>query len=181
MNKLISTRALAGMVAGFVFGVGIAAFAGGHEHAAGTTAKAHKNLIKTAEHKGQFGTLLKALDAAGLTATLEGEGPFTVFAPTDAAFAKLPEGTLDDLLKPENKDRLRAILTYHVVPGDLTAAEVMKESQLKTVNGKMLQVHAVDGKVMIDNATVTRADIRASNGIIHVIDTVLMPSEAPAG
>ena len=181
MKNLFSLRALVALVAGLALGVGTAAVAGGYEHAEGESAKAKKDLIKTAEHKGEFGTLLKALKAADLTSTLEGAGPFTVFAPTDAAFARLPEGTLADLLKPENKDQLRAILTYHVVPGSLTAEDVMKQTELKTVNGKMLEVKSMNGKVMVGGATVTGTDIRASNGIIHVIDTVLMPGEVPAG
>ena len=119
--------------------------------------------------------LAAALNAAGLVETLQGAGPFTVFAPTDAAFAKLPEGTVADLLKPENKQKLIAILTYHVVAGKATAKDVQGLSEVKTVNGKELSLKVVDGKVMVGNATVTAADVGASNGVIHVIDTVLLP------
>jgi uncharacterized surface protein with fasciclin (FAS1) repeats len=135
-----------------------------------------KDIVDTAVAAGQFKTLTAAIQAAGLTDTLKGPGPFTVFAPTDAAFAKLPAGTVDNLLKPENKDKLVAILTYHVVPGRVTAAQVSKMTEAKTVNGKMLTIHADGGKVMINDATVTKADIQCSNGVIHVIDTVLIPN-----
>ncbi len=133
------------------------------------------DIVDTAVAAGQFKTLATALKAAGLIDTLKGPGPFTVFAPTDAAFAKLPEGTVAELLKPENKEKLTAILTYHVVAGNHMAKDVMDMSKAKTVNGKDLSLKLVDGKVMVDNATVTKADIQASNGVIHVIDTVLMP------
>jgi len=115
------------------------------------------------------------LKAAGLVDTLKGKGPFTVFAPTDDAFAKLPAGTVDDLLKPENKQKLIAILTYHVVPGKVTAAQAMKLTSAKTVNGESLNISTEGGTVKINDATVTKADIMCSNGVIHVIDTVLMP------
>jgi uncharacterized surface protein with fasciclin (FAS1) repeats len=124
---------------------------------------------------GGFTTLVAAVKAAGLVDTLKGPGPFTVFAPTDAAFAKLPAGTLDSLLKPENKAKLRSILTYHVVPGKVTARDVAKLSSAKTVEGESLTIKIVNGGVMVDNANVTKADIMASNGIIHVIDTVMLP------
>jgi uncharacterized surface protein with fasciclin (FAS1) repeats len=124
---------------------------------------------------GQFETLAAALTAADLVDTLKSPGPFTVFAPTDAAFASLPEGTVATLLEPENRDQLVAILTYHVVPGELMAADVAKYSQAETVNGAMLNVSASGDGVMIDDASVTAADIGASNGVIHVIDHVLMP------
>lgn len=136
---------------------------------------ADKDIVQTAIDAGQFKTLAAALDAAGLTATLEGPGPFTVFAPTDDAFAKLPAGTVQNLLKPENKAQLVAILTYHVVAGKLTAADVVKATELKTVEGKPLEVKAENGAVMIDNAKVTATDIDASNGVIHVIDSVVLP------
>ena len=134
-----------------------------------------KDIVDTAVAAGQFNTLAKALQAAGLVDTLKGAGPFTVFAPTDEAFAKLPAGTLDDLLKPENKEKLKDILTYHVVPGKVMAAQAMKLNSAKTVNGKDLTIKTEGGKVKINNATVTKADIHASNGVIHVIDTVLLP------
>jgi uncharacterized surface protein with fasciclin (FAS1) repeats len=136
---------------------------------------AEKDIVDTAVAAGQFKTLATALTSAGLVATLKGPGPFTVFAPTDAAFAKLPEGTVTTLLKPENKAALTAILTYHVVPGRVMAADVVKLSEAKTVNGAMLMITVKDGTVMINNAKVIMTDIVASNGVIHVIDTVLMP------
>ena len=136
---------------------------------------AEKDIVDTAVAAGQFKTLAAALDAAGLVATLKGSGPFTVFAPTDDAFAKLPAGTVENLLKPENKDKLIAILTYHVVPGKVMAADVVKLKEAKTVNGKMLKVTVMDGAVTINDAKVTSTDIVASNGVIHVIDTVLLP------
>ena len=134
-----------------------------------------KDIVDTAVGAGQFKTLAAALQAAGLVETLKGQGPFTVFAPTDAAFAKLPAGTVETLLKPENKAKLTAILTYHVVPGKVMAADVAKAKDAKTVRGGSVKVNAMGGKVMIDGANVVTADIAASNGVIHVIDTVLMP------
>ena len=122
--------------------------------------------------------LAAALGAAGLVDTVKGAGPFTVFAPTDAAFAKLPAGTIDNLLKPENKDQLTAILTYHVVSGKVMAADVVKLKEAKTVNGKMIHVKVNGANVMINDATVTSPDIVASNGVIHVIDTVILPKAA---
>ena len=135
----------------------------------------NQDIVDTAVAAGQFNTLAAALKAAGLVDTLKGSGPFTVFAPTDAAFAKLPAGTLENLLKPENKTKLVAILTYHVVPGDVTAAQVATLTQAKTVNGAILKLSAHDGKVMVNNADVVKADVEASNGVIHVIDAVLLP------
>jgi uncharacterized surface protein with fasciclin (FAS1) repeats len=124
---------------------------------------------------GHFTTLVAAVKAAGLVDTLRGPGPFTVFAPTDAAFAKLPAGTLEVLLKPENREKLRAILTYHVVMGRVTSQDAMKLDSAKTVEGGSLAIRVVNGGVMVNNAHVTKADIEASNGVIHVIDTVLLP------
>ena len=137
-----------------------------------------KNIVDTAVANGNFKTLAAALSAAGLVTTVSGPGPFTVFAPTDAAFAKLPAGTVENLLKPENKDQLTAILTYHVVPGKAMAADVVKLSEAKTVNGKMLKVKVHGGNVMINDAKVTSTDIAASNGVIHVIDSVVLPAAA---
>ena len=134
-----------------------------------------KDIVDTAVAAGSFKTLATALEAAGLVDTLKGPGPFTVFAPTDAAFAKLPAGTVEGLLK--DKPKLSAILTYHVVPGNVKAADVVKLDSAKTVNGQSVAIKVVDGKVIVDNATVTTADIEASNGVIHVIDTVLLPKE----
>jgi uncharacterized surface protein with fasciclin (FAS1) repeats len=136
---------------------------------------ATKDIVDTAVGAGSFKTLAAALQAADLIGTLKGNGPFTVFAPTDAAFAKLPAGTVESLLKPENKAKLVAILTYHVVAGQVMAAEAAKLPSAKTVNGGSLTIHAMGGKVMVDNATVTTADIACSNGVIHVIDTVVLP------
>ena len=140
-----------------------------------STYAADKDIVDTAVAAGQFKTLAAALTAAGLVDTLKGPGPFTVFAPTDAAFAKLPAGTVDTLLKPENKAKLTAILTYHVVAGKVMAADVVKLKDAKTVNGATVAVKVDGGNVMINNAKVTTADIAASNGVIHVIDTVLLP------
>lgn len=143
------------------------------------TAASHQmadDIVDTAVKAGKFNTLAAALKAAGLVDTLKGAGPFTVFAPTDEAFAKLPKGTLDELLKPENKAKLTAILTYHVVPGSVLAADVTKLSNAATVNGQRVDIKAAGGKVMIDGANVTATDVKTSNGVIHVIDTVIMPS-----
>ena len=134
-----------------------------------------KDIVDTAVAAGSFQTLAKALQAADLVDTLKGAGPFTVFAPTDEAFAKLPAGTLDDLLKPENKEKLRAILTYHVVAGKVPSAKVVTLSSAKTVNGQEVKITAMGGNVMVNNAHVMKADIPASNDVIHVIDTVLLP------
>jgi len=133
------------------------------------------DIVDTAVKAGSFNTLVAAVQAAGLAETLKGEGPFTVFAPTDDAFAKLPAGTLDDLLKPENKDKLAAILTYHVVSGKVMAKDVMTMKEAKTVNGQSLMVSMEADTVMIDNAKVVTADIECTNGVIHVIDTVILP------
>ena len=134
-----------------------------------------KDIVDTAVATGDFKTLATALQAAGLVDTLKGAGPFTVFAPTDEAFAKLPAGTVEDLLKPENKEKLVAILTYHVVAGDVMAKDVVKLSEAKTVNGKSVKIMAQGGKVMVDDANVIKTDIQCSNGVIHVIDSVLLP------
>ena len=134
-----------------------------------------KNIVETAVEAGTFKTLVAAVTAAGLVETLSGTGPFTVFAPTDEAFAKIPAATLTDLLKPENKEKLAGILTYHVVAGKVTAADVVKLTSAKTVNGQEVKIDAADG-VKINNATVTTADVETSNGVIHIIDAVLMPS-----
>ena len=142
----------------------------------GSTGRAQgKDIVDTAVGAGQFKTLAAALGAAGLVDTLKGTGPFTVFAPTDAAFAKLPAGTVEMLLKPENKAKLTAILTSHVVAGKVMAADVVKVTSAKTVQGGSVAVKVMGGKVTIDAANVVTTDIAASNGVIHVIDTVLMP------
>jgi uncharacterized surface protein with fasciclin (FAS1) repeats len=134
-----------------------------------------QDIIDTAVANGSFKTLAAALGAAGLVETLKGPGPFTVFAPSDAAFAKLPAGTVDNLVKPENKAKLASILTYHVVAGKVHAAEVMKMTSAKTVQGQSAIIEVKEGKVHVDNATVTAADIACSNGVIHVIDSVILP------
>ena len=131
-----------------------------------------KDIVDTAVSAGSFKTLATALQAAGLVETLKGPGPFTVFAPTDAAFAKIPKADLDALLK--DKAKLTAVLTYHVVPGRVVAADV-KPGEVKTVQGQSLTVKTMGGKVMVDGATVTKTDITASNGVIHVIDSVVLP------
>jgi len=143
------------------------AFAGGHS----------KDIVDTAVEAGSFGTLVAAVQAAGLVDALKGDGPFTVFAPTDEAFAALPEGTVETLLKPENKDQLVNILTYHVLPGKVMSGDIAgKALEVKMLNGGMANVNATSG-VMIDAANVVTADIEASNGVIHVIDAVILPSE----
>ena len=134
-----------------------------------------RDIVDTAVAAGSFKTLAKALAAADLVGTLKGPGPFTVFAPTDEAFAKLPAGTLDNLLKAENKAMLVRVLTYHVLPGRVMAADVVKVSSAKAVGGDALHITVTGGTVMVDNARVVRTDIVATNGVIHVIDHVLLP------
>ncbi|KWT99065.1 fasciclin [Vibrio toranzoniae] len=134
-----------------------------------------RDIVDVAAENGSFTTLVTAVKAAGLVETLKGDGPFTVFAPTDEAFAALPEGTVDMLLKPENKDKLVAVLTYHVVPGKIMATEVMKLNSAETVQGEAVMIAIDDGNVMINNAKVAMPDVEASNGVIHVIDKVLLP------
>jgi uncharacterized surface protein with fasciclin (FAS1) repeats len=152
---------------------GALAFQGAQAYEA--KAKAPADIVDTAVAAGSFNTLAAALKAAGLVETLKGPGPFTVFAPTDEAFAKLPAGTLDSLLKPENKAKLAGILTYHVVPGKVMAADVVKLTSAKTVNGQSVKIAVNDGKVTVDGANVVKTDIAASNGVIHVIDAVMLP------
>ncbi|MBO6510427.1 MAG: fasciclin domain-containing protein [Roseibium sp.] len=134
-----------------------------------------KDIVDTAVGAGSFNTLVAAVQAAGLVDTLKGDGPFTVFAPTDEAFAKLPAGTVENLLKPENKDQLVAILTYHVVPGKVMSSDIAgKKADVASVQGGEIAVDATDG-VKVDNAKVIAADVEATNGVIHVIDTVILP------
>jgi len=156
----------------------VAATAVGLAVSAASVSAAEMDIVDTAVEAGQFETLAAALGAAGLVDTLKGKGPFTVFAPTDDAFAKLPEGTVDNLLKPENKDQLTAILTYHVVPGSVMAADVVKLSEAETVNGKKVNIKTEGDSVMINDAKVVSADVAASNGVIHVIDAVILPPES---
>jgi uncharacterized surface protein with fasciclin (FAS1) repeats len=136
-----------------------------------------KDVVEVAVENGSFTTLVAAVKAAGLVETLQGKGPFTIFAPTDAAFSKLPEGTVEMLLKPENKDKLTAVLTYHVVSGKVMAADVVTIDKATTVQGQSVMVKSSDMGVMINDANVIKADVEASNGVIHVIDKVLLPKE----
>ncbi|MEM9970038.1 MAG: fasciclin domain-containing protein [Pseudomonadota bacterium] len=133
-----------------------------------------KDIVDTAVEAGSFETLVAAVQAAGLVETLKGDGPFTVFAPTDEAFAALPEGTVESLLQPENIDQLTAILTYHVVPGKVMSTDLTDDMTAATVNGEEVMID-LDNGVMIEEATVVSADIETSNGVIHVIDTVILP------
>ena len=147
------------------------ATAGHHE----SYEKPQQDIVDTAVSAGSFNTLAAALEAAGLVDTLKGEGPFTVFAPTDAAFAKLPDGTLEALLLPENKDQLIAILTYHVVPGKVISTDVVKLSSAETVNGASISIVTAETGVQVNQASVVAVDVMASNGVIHVIDEVILP------
>jgi len=139
-------------------------------------APAEKDIVDTAVEAGSFKTLAAALKAADLIETLKGKGPFTVFAPTDEAFAKLPEGTVETLLKPENKAKLAAILTYHVVAGKVEAKDAVKLKSAKTVNGASFNINVSDAGVMVDKAKVVKTDIQCTNGVIHVIDAVILPA-----
>jgi uncharacterized surface protein with fasciclin (FAS1) repeats len=142
----------------------------------GGTAAHAADIVETAANAGSFDTLVAAVEAAGLAETLKGEGPFTVFAPTDEAFARLPEGTVDSLLQPENRDQLVALLTYHVVPGKVLSSDLAgQEMEVATAQGSPVSIDATDGAVKVDEATVTQADIETDNGVIHVIDMVIMP------
>ena len=141
------------------------------------SAKTQHDIVDTAVRAGQFDTLVAAVKAAGLVDVLKSDGPFTVFAPTDEAFAKLPKGTLESLLKPENKEKLAAILTYHVAPGKLTASDVTRATGAISANGQWLGFKSSNGKVMVDEATVVTADIKCANGVIHVIDQVVLPEQ----
>jgi len=141
----------------------------------GTVPQSRKDIVSTAIAAGNLKTLAAALKAADLVDTLKGTGPFTVFAPTDEAFAKLPAGTVAELLKPANRARLVSVLTYHVVPGRVTAREVVKLREAKTVNGEKVRIVARGGRVMVDQAKIIQTDIACSNGVIHVIDSVIIP------
>ena len=169
MIRIVEKALYFAIVAQFV-AVASLANAGHHEEMGAN------DIVDTAVSAGQFNTLAAALDAAGLVETLKGEGPFTVFAPTDAAFAKLPAGTVESLLKPENRDQLIAILTYHVVPGKVEASDVVKLDTATTVNGATVAITVADNGVRVDNANVIKTDIAASNGVIHVIDSVILPT-----
>jgi len=160
----------AALVAVTLTGVGTALACGGGDK---TTATKPGDLVETASAAGSFQTLLAAATAAGLVDTLKGDGPYTVFAPSDEAFAKLPEGTVEALLK--DKEQLRAVLGYHIVSGKVLARDAMKLDSAKTVEGRSLSITRTDGGLKIDGATVVRADVMASNGVIHVIDSVMVP------
>jgi len=143
---------------------------------AGSYSEKKQDIVDTAVANGNFTTLAAALEAGGLLETLKSDGPFTVFAPTDAAFAKLPEGTLEMLLLPENKDKLVAILTYHVVPGEVSAAEVITLDSAATANGSDVDITVREDVVFVNDSQVVATDIYASNGVIHVVDTVILPN-----
>jgi uncharacterized surface protein with fasciclin (FAS1) repeats len=160
-RKVLISLTAAGALAG------TAAFAGSYK----------KDIVDTAVNAGTFETLVAAVSAADLVDTLKGDGPFTVFAPTDEAFAALPEGTVETLLKPENKDQLIAVLTYHVVPGKVMSGDLSDDMTAATVQGSEITID-LDNGVMVNDATVVSADIETSNGVIHVIDSVILPPEA---
>ncbi|MEL6452984.1 MAG: fasciclin domain-containing protein [Pseudomonadota bacterium] len=141
-----------------------------------TASAGQKDIVDTAVSAGSFETLVAAVQAAGLVETLKGDGPFTVFAPTDDAFAALPAGTVEELLKPENKDQLTAILTYHVVPGKVMSTDLQDDMEAPTVQGSTVTID-LDNGVMVEDASVVSADIETSNGVIHVIDKVILPAE----
>lgn len=166
LPRWLAAGALAVALAGSAVALAGSAVADDHDRA---------DLVDTAVAAGQFETLVAAVQAADLVDTLQGEGPFTVFAPTDEAFAALPAGTLDELLMPENRERLQAILTYHVVSGKVMADDAMGLARAVTVQGQDLSITAENGSVRINEARVIQADIEASNGVIHVIDGVLLP------
>lgn len=172
------TRSLRALAVALALGLAVPlAYAGQPAKSAQASkpAQASADIVDTAVAAGQFETLAAALTAAGLVDTLKGDGPYTVFAPTDAAFAALPAGTVEDLLKPANKDKLVAVLTYHVVPGSYPASSVVGLAEATTVNGDTVDIVVTNGVVMVDGAKVIKADVPASNGVIHVIDKVLIP------
>jgi len=172
-NRILSVATLAAAVT-----LTSSLFAGEHtatKDASSATCAAGKDIVSVASGADNFKTLVAAVKAAGLVETLQGKGPFTVFAPTDEAFAKLPAGTVESLLKPENKAKLVAILTYHVLAGKVLAADV-KTMKAKSVNGQELSIKLEDGNVTVDNAKVIKTDLAANNGVIHVIDTVVLPN-----
>lgn len=173
-------KSYVGIVAASLFAMGVQV-ASAQQCSSGIKAtqvssSAQKDIVDTAVAAGKFNTLVAAVQKAGLVEALKGEGPFTVFAPTDEAFAKLPAGTLESLLKPENKDKLTAILTYHVVAGKLMAGDVVKSSSATTLDGQRVDFKKDGGRVMIDGAEIVATDIETSNGVIHVIDSVILPS-----
>ncbi|MEO1497933.1 MAG: fasciclin domain-containing protein [Planctomycetota bacterium] len=176
MKTLIVAAALAAAPVAFACDTCGCKDADASHDAAHSTGEAHSHdIVDTAVENGSFGTLVAAVQAAGLVDTLKGDGPFTVFAPTDEAFAKLPAGTVESLLEPSAKDKLIAILTYHVVPGKVMAADVVGISDAPTVNGQSAPVSVENGVVTVAGATVTATDIECTNGVIHVIDSVMLP------
>ena len=173
MKKLISFVVLATVIAS---STGYSAHHGADEKMHNDMTAALPDIVDTASEAGSFNTLVAAVQAAGLVDTLKSEGPFTVFAPTDEAFADLPEGTIESLLEPANKDQLVSILTYHVIPGKVMSADIAgKELMVESVQGSKIEVNATSG-VKVDDASVVTADIETSNGVIHVIDKVIMPA-----
>lgn len=148
--------------------------AGNYKNYHGKSAKA-MDVVDLAAHTGQFNTLIAAVQAAGLEGVLRGDGPYTILAPTDEAFAKLPEGTVEDLLKPENLEKLKGILTYHVIPGNVYAKDVVAMNSGKTVNGQEVTFKVEGDTVYADAAKIVKADVKASNGVIHIIDNVILP------
>ena len=168
-NTLLRVSKMKSMILGVVLAVVVAPLA----HAGCGTC--NKTIVENASSLDGFKTLVAAVKAGGLVDVLSGEGPYTVFAPTDEAFSKLPEGTLESLLKPENKDQLVEILKYHVVPGSVLSTDVVKLEKAKTAAGKAVRVKVADGKVMINKSEVVKADVKSSNGVIHVVNKVLLP------
>lgn len=169
MKKVISSLLIATSIAAISF----SSFAGSYDK---KKKEATPSIVSIAANNPDFSTLVAALKAADLVGTLQGEGPFTVFAPTNAAFEKLTAGTVEDLLKPENKDTLTAVLTYHVVAGKVYASDVVKLSSADSLQGDTIDINTSMGKVMVDGANVVVTDIKGSNGVIHVIDSVILPN-----
>jgi uncharacterized surface protein with fasciclin (FAS1) repeats len=167
--NMLKIKSVSSVLFALVFTLGLSSAAQADHHGM------KKDIVDVAASNPDFSTLVAAVKAAGLVDALKGDGPLTVFAPTNAAFAKLPAGTVESLLKPENKDQLIAVLTYHVVPGKVMAADVVKVSQATSLQGQNITVKVVGDKVMVDNAAVVATDVKASNGVIHVIDSVILP------
>ena len=173
--KHLSLAVAAAAVAGLTFAAG-SAYADYEDKSKSAGMSGEKDIVATAKAAGQFNTLAAALQQAGLVQTLQGEGPYTVFAPTDQAFQSLPSGTVQTLMRPESKEQLKQILLYHVVSGEVMASDVMDMDEAETVQGEPVRISTMDGKVMLNDTTeVTKTDIKASNGVIHVIDGVLIP------
>jgi len=172
---MLTTRNIVLSIVALVAFTASSVFAGSNYGEAEKAGEEAKDIVAIASENASFSTLVAALGAGDLVGTLQGEGPFTVFAPTDEAFAKLPEGTVENLLKPENKDQLVSILTYHVVPGEVYAEDVVSLDSATTVQGADIAISTEGENVLINDATVVTADIKASNGVIHVIDTVIIP------